>query len=124
MLTKADHTSKRKGELTGYILCIQNKMPMSSQSSYAIIELKLVDSTFNENIRLMELSASSDNGTGKSEKFDNTEFYGKGFNVYKNVARNFNLNLESLYGFKLTIETESGKINVLEIKNVKSMVVE
>lgn len=123
-LTKSNQTSEQDNEMKVNILCYLNRMPMSDNSSYVVVEIQPTDSIFKENIRLIELSASSENGTWKAEGFDNNEFYGKGLNQYLNTSRNFLYIIGSSYDFKLKIESESGKISSFEIKDVPLTVVQ
>ncbi len=121
--TKLNPMPLSSNEMTVKLTVIQNQMPMSSKSSYVIIDIQPADSTFNENIRLIEISATSANGTWSSKEFDHTDFYGKGFKEYQNCSRNFNPSI-GRSDFKLKIESESGQIKLFEIENVQVMTVQ
>jgi len=121
--TKLSPTPLIGTEMTVKLTVIQNQMPMSSKSSYVIIDIQPADSTFNENIRLIEISATSANGTWSSKDFDHKDFYGKGFKGYQNCSRDFNPSI-GRSDFKLKIESESGQIKLFEIENIQVMTVQ
>ena len=109
---------ENKSDLHFELECYKNAMPMSDGGSYVVITGTTTDSTIQENLKVIELTAIGENGTWKADNFDNSEFKGNGLVEYRNIARNFDPTIGSIYDFKLMIQYESGLSKTYEINAV------
>lgn len=113
-------------ELNIEIECITNAMPMSgggTGGSYVIVTATPTDSLVQENLKIIELVATGENGTWTADLYDNSEYTGKGLKYYRNIARGFTPSIGSNCDFKLVIQFELGKTKTFEINDVSMQVV-
>ena len=107
-----------KNELHIDLECYKNAMPMSNGGSYVIITATPTDSIIQENLKIVELTATGDSGTWTAESYDEYKYKGKGLKVYRNIARGFDPSIGSSFDFKLIIEFESGIKKTYELSDI------
>lgn len=100
----------------------QNRMPLSDNSTYVVLDLKPKEGIAKDNYKIAALSASGTKGTWEARKFDFNEFNDKR-QPYQNVAREFDPSIGSVYDFRLVIQYESGDSETYELDNVSLQVV-
>lgn len=108
-------------DMTVKIECIQNHMPISSQSSYVILQFFPADTVFTENFKVIGVTATGLNGTWKGVKLDIPGFSGKDAKMLQNNVRDFDPSIGQPYSFIVNVQFESGETKQFEVQNVPLM---
>lgn len=100
----------------------QNKMPLSGNESYVVINIVPKETEAKENYRVLSLTASGKNGNWQAKTFDLDEFQDKSGSSQNN-ARGFDSSIGEAYDFILIIQYQSGETETYEVRNVSPQVV-
>ncbi len=105
-------------DLTLELICYQNRMPLSGNESYVIINVTPTEKMIHEKIKIVSLEATGEKGTWKTTTFDQNEYGGFEHMGYQNTARKFDASIGATYDFKVVIQFASGKTKSYEVKQV------
>lgn len=98
--------------------CYQNAMPMANGGSYIIISVMPSDTILQENIKILEMTATGSKANWSAQYFDVKDYAGKGQKSYQNIARGFDQSIGGPYDFTLKIQFESGTIKTYKFKGL------
>lgn len=106
--------------------CYHNAMPSTSEEGtrlpYFFIKLRSSD-TLQENLKLIRLEATGENGTWETTTFDRSDFFGKGQLEYMNNARELTPSIGSTFTVKITVESDVNGVQTFEVKDVQMQTV-
>lgn len=100
----------------------QNRMPLSGNESYVVINIVPKETAVRENYRVLSLTASGKNGSWEAKTFDLSDFQDKS-KPYQNNARGFDPSIGETYDFRLIIQYESGETETYEVTDISPQVV-